>query len=209
MIRIARIVENSRVDGPGLRTTLFVQGCSIHCPGCQNRNLWDPKGDGSEDAATLAQHIMRVYQNKNITISGGEPFDQNLSDMFVLIVWLRKYGAKHIILYTGYTLEQLSDRSVKDHEPRILDIIDELDVLVDGPFQAANDDDLLIYRGSRNQRALDVPASVLNKHNVYLNWDNPEIILTPEGTALMPQGLAPVFADLGAAEQTRRCGQQE
>ena len=82
-------------------------------------------------------------------------------------------------------------------------------MLVDGPFQAANDDPLLTYRGSRNQRPIDVRTSLGTGNLTLLDWNNPEIVLTPDGMALMPEGLALDFAGLGNPEVTRRCGEQK
>ena len=204
----AKIVENSRVDGPGLRTAVFLQGCTIRCKGCQNRDLWDRTGGKEVDPTYLAYLLYKASANGNITISGGEPFDQWANELFELVYWIKSYRrSTHIIVYSGHTFEELLQWAKVD--TFIGNVLQRIDVLVDGPFMVAKDDPLLIYRGSRNQRPVDVPESLRTGKTIVLDWDNPEIVLTPDGMALMPEGLAPEFAELGNAEATRRCGEQE
>lgn len=206
-IRIAKITPRSFVDGPGLRSVVFLQGCPIGCPGCQNRHLWPAQGGFVTEAEDLATTLALL--NRQVTISGGEPFAQPAA-LAALVTALRKSGAEHIILYTGYTWDQLLDPAHPAHH-WVWKILSQVDVLVDGPFIASQDDPFLTYRGSRNQRPLKLPASLdawfaLGKV-VVLDWDNPEIVLTPAGEALMPVGLAEDFAGLGEPVTARRCGQ--
>lgn len=82
-----------------------------------------------------------------------------------------------------------------------------MDVLVDGQFIRTQDDALISYRGSRNQRPIDIPASIKSDQIITLDWDSIEIIITPEGSALLPVGLVDEFAETGDVTNTRRCGQ--
>jgi anaerobic ribonucleoside-triphosphate reductase activating protein len=203
MIRISHIQTKSFVDGPGERTVLFMQGCPIECPGCQNKHLWPAAGGRMEDENSVAWSLAALAEKHgNITISGGEPFSQPLA-LSKLVKRLREYQAvKHIIVYTGFYWEILS-QSIHITN----DSLQHIDVLVDGPFIHQQDDPLIIYRGSRNQRPIDVKRTLSLGGIVTLDWDNPEIIISAEGSALLPVGLAAEFSGLGTANTTRRCGE--
>ncbi len=204
-IRIAAnnpINPSSFVDGPGQRATLFLQGCSIRCPGCQSQHLWPAAAGQAMPVEQVADTLMEASaQTGNITIMGGEPFDQPaaLADL------VGRLGG-HVIVYTGYTLEQLTDPAhpAFSHLPAILK---HIDILVDGPFVRSQDDPLISYRGSRNQRPIDVKASLRTGFVVELDWDSPEIVLTGDGDLLAPVGLAGELGEIGTVERTRRCGQ--
>jgi anaerobic ribonucleoside-triphosphate reductase activating protein len=205
MIAINKIVESSYVDGAGLRTVLFMQGCSIHCKGCQNRALWDPSKGEIYDEEQLAQLLVeKSSPHHQITISGGEPFDQPGS-LARLVMYLRKYGANHIIVYSGYTFDQLI-HPVHGVPLWVDSIFQNIDVLVDGQYIKEMDDPFITYRGSWNQRIIDIPATLESQNIVELNWEF-ELVLTNEGSALMPLGLAKEFVGLGEALNTRMCGQ--
>jgi len=203
MIRISHFQSRSFVDGPGERAVLFMQGCPIECPGCQNRHLWTPFGGRLESEIDVADTLVNLAQEHgNITISGGDPFAQPMA-LLCLVQRLREYPqVKHIIVYTGYVFENLV--KAIDSTTAALDYID---VLVDGPFIREMDDPLITYRGSRNQRPIDVPASLKFGRAVLLDWDHPEIVISPEGDAFMPVGLVKEFEEIGDVEKTRRCGQ--
>lgn len=146
-MRIAGIVEESIVDGPGLRMTVFVQGCSRRCPGCHNQKTWDPAG-GKEMAV---DEIIELYRQNplldGVTLSGGEPFEQ-AGELAALARKVREMGG-NVISYSGYTLEELE----KKEEAR--ELLSELDALVDGPFIQARKSLELKFRGSANQRWLN------------------------------------------------------
>ena len=137
-IRIAGTVGESIVDGPGFRYTLFVQGCPHGCPGCHNPQTHD--FDGGQDIA--------------LTFSGGEPFCK-AEPLYYLAVELKKKG-KHLMAYSGYTFEQLLELP----DPFVKKLLGQLDLLVDGPFIMAEKNIELRFRGSANQRVLDVPRSL-------------------------------------------------
>lgn len=148
-------------NGPGVRVSLFVSGCTHRCPGCFNREAWDftygqPFTQVEEDkilAALAPAHI------KGLSLLGGEPFEpDNQSAVLELVRRVRKeLPGKTIWCYSGYLFEELADGKVGEHSRELLE---RLDVLVDGPFVLAKKDLGLRFRGSSNQRIIDVPASL-------------------------------------------------
>ncbi|MDR3572828.1 MAG: 4Fe-4S single cluster domain-containing protein [Anaerolineaceae bacterium] len=205
---ISHINLHSFVDGPGERVVVFFSGCPIHCPGCQNRNLWESKGhivDATELGITL-----KFLANKhgNVTITGGEPFFQPRA-LAELVTELRKLDVKNIQVYSGYTWEELTNPLLFRDYVAVKDIFQNIDVLVDGQFVVALDNPFLVYRGSSNQRPIDVQASLEKGEVVVLDWDNPEIQIDLSGDVYMPAGLAPEMAELGDPQTTRRCGQSK
>jgi len=195
-IRINKIVRNSLVDGPGERLAIFLQGCALACKGCQNRALWDSKG-GYE---TTVEDLVQVVENlgsDQVTITGGEPLLQ--AEAAITLGLQLKNAGKHVILYTGYEIESLPVFGYHWILPRAFDVI------VDGPFIKELDHDKLTYRGSANQRPVDVKATWETGHVVTLEWDN-ELVIAPNGDLVMPLGFADEL-DLGQAENSRMCGQ--
>ncbi len=212
-VRIDHIQANSHVDGPGKRTVLFMQGCPIHCPGCQNRHLWDLNGGKVDDTLDLSITLANLaIKTGNVTISGGEPFAQ-VKALAEIVSYLKFYEVRNIIVYTGYTWEQLVS-GIAGNWFDVMDALQYIDVIVDGPYRREVDDNLITYRGSRNQRPINVQESLRQRREdgvkakpVLLNWDNPEICITTDGEAILPIGLAQKFEDLGKVEKTRMCGQ--
>lgn len=149
-LRIAGIVNDSVVDGDGYRFTIFTQGCPHACPSCQNPNTWDVSGGYLVDTDDLIPKILANPLLDGVTFSGGEPFSQAppLAD---LAKKLRPHGLT-LWCYTGYTFDALAAR----HEPATDDLLSLLDVLVDGPFLLAQRDLTLRFRGSKNQRIIDL-----------------------------------------------------
>jgi anaerobic ribonucleoside-triphosphate reductase activating protein len=206
MVRINKIVEGSYVDGPGCRTVVFFQGCTIGCAGCQNKALWPADGGHAYDEVALAQKLADLSrEHGNVTITGGEPFNQVAS--LAKLVWhLKQEGVQHIIVYSGYPWETIMS-PMSGVFPWIKTILEQVDVVVDGPFIQSLDDPFITYRGSRNQRPIDVEASLAEDRVVTLDWDAPEIVITIDGNALMPVGLAVDLKALGKPQKTRMCGQ--
>lgn len=203
-IRFNRIVPDSYVDGPGRRVTLFFQGCALGCRGCQNRALWPHAGGEVAAVSELAARLLAACDragHRNITLSGGEPFEQPqaLAD---LARRLKAAGA-HLILYTGHLFEALAQN------PVTAKALAHIDILVDGPYLIDQDSPDMQYRGSRNQRPIDLPATRRTGRVVTLDWDAPEIIITHDGRILATGPLAGMLAawGLGRPNTTRRCGQ--
>ncbi len=151
ILRIAGVVEESIVDGPGLRFVLFVQGCPIHCPGCQNPQTWDPRGGTEITCRKVLDKILQDPLVHGVTFSGGEPFEQAQA-LLPLALALRERGY-HLMAFSGHTLEALLTR------PECRPLLEALDMLVDGPFVEAEKSLELRFRGSRNQRVLDMAAT--------------------------------------------------
>lgn len=219
-LRYFKLIAESFVDGPGRRAVLFFQGCTLACPGCQNTQLW-PAEAGTEIGVVAAARMLYEANPEAITISGGEPFQQVVA-LGRLLGYYRAYTPKaHVLIYTGYTWEELITNANDRGASAIIDlynVLERVDVIVDGRFRLDLDHKLMQYRGSANQRPIDVQATLAAAKvemgfdlyqappppPVVLDWDTPEITVLPGGRLLMPIGLD-IFDDAG--EATRRCGQ--
>ena len=153
-LRLAGVMPESIVDGPGFRYTIFVQGCPHNCQGCHNPQTHDFNGGYEADPAKLLEEISENPLLQGVTFSGGEPFCQ-AGALAALAREIRKQG-KNIFVYSDFTLEQLVKRSESD--PAVGELLILCDVLVDGPFVLAERDLSLLFRGSRNQRLIDLAA---------------------------------------------------
>lgn len=154
LLRLAGIAEDSIVDGPGLRLTLFTQGCPHHCPGCHNPETHAPEG-GSLYApdAILARYAENPLL-AGVTFSGGEPFLQ-AGPLARLAAAIHARGGT-VVTYTGYVYEALAARAIRDAD--VARLLDATDLLIDGPYVQALRSLELPFRGSSNQRLLDRDA---------------------------------------------------
>ncbi len=153
MLELSGIVSDSIVDGPGIRTCVFSQGCPHHCAGCHNPETWE-FGCGTKISEEAVLEI--VLSNplcRGVTFSGGEPFAQ--AEGFATLARLLKGAGYEVASYTGFTFEQLLKGT-----PAQKELLEQIDVLIDGPFLLAEKSLELAFRGSRNQRILDVPKSL-------------------------------------------------
>lgn len=154
VINVAGIMEDSIVDGPGLRTAIFAQGCPRRCEGCHNPQS-HPFGTGTDwTVDALFAHIRKNPIVRGVTFSGGEPFSQ--AEPFAELGRMLKAAGYEVAAYTGYTLEEL----LADGTPAQKALLKTLDVLIDGEFILARRNLDLRFRGSGNQRILDVPQSL-------------------------------------------------
>lgn len=154
-MRIASTIQDSIVDGPGLRFVVFAQGCPHHCPGCHNPATHE-FAEGRETSAD--ELIAALFSNPltdGLTISGGEPFSQ-APDCAKLASAAHEKGL-NVWAYSGWTLEELLERAKTDEGTGAL--LGELDVLVDGRFELECRSLTLRWRGSANQRVLDMKKS--------------------------------------------------
>ena len=149
-IRIAGTVNDSIVDGPGYRYTIFTQGCPHHCPGCHNPQSHDFEGGRVTDTDTILRQVRENPLLDGITLSGGEPFCQPEACR-ALAEAAHDLGMS-VWCYTGYTWEKL----MQEADPARLALLEAVDVLVDGPFILAQKSLELKFCGSRNQRLIDV-----------------------------------------------------
>ncbi len=160
-LRIAGTVRESIVDGPGIRYTIFTQGCPHHCPGCHNPQTHTFEGGRDVELEELMKDICRNPMIQGVTFSGGEPFCQP-GPLSELAEGLKAKG-KHIMVYTGYTFEQLCAME----DPAVGKLLGLTDLRVDGPFIEQERNIELRFRGSANQRILNVPASLKAKAPVW------------------------------------------
>ena len=156
MIRLAGVVPESYVDGPGIRFTIFVQGCPHHCEGCHNPETHDFAAGRAADTDRIYSKIKQFPLVKGVTFSGGEPFCQ--PEPLAELAEKLKADGYHVMSYSGWTFEQLLSKSAA--EPQVGRLLGLLDLLVDGRFVLAERSLELTFRGSRNQRIIDVPASL-------------------------------------------------
>ena len=155
-MRIAGTVQDSIVDGPGFRFVLFTQGCPHHCEGCQNPQTHDPVGGTEVSTDEIVRQLLSNPLTDGITFSGGEPFEP-AADCAVIARQARDQGL-NVWTYSGYTFEQLAEKMKKD--PGTEELLKLTDVLVDGRFVLAEKSFDVPWRGSRNQRLIDVPRSL-------------------------------------------------
>ena len=153
MLDLSGIVSDSIVDGPGIRTTIFSQGCPHHCEGCHNPETWD-FGCGTQIPVEAILDIVRSNPLcRGVTFSGGEPFAQAAG--FAKLARLLKEKGYEVASYSGYTFEQLLEGSEAQK-----DLLSVIDVLIDGPFLLSQKSLEIAFRGSKNQRILDVKKSL-------------------------------------------------
>ena len=166
-IRLAGIVNDSIVDGTGLRLTVFVQGCPHNCPGCHNPQTHSFDGGYMADTDDILVAAQKDPLLEGLTFSGGEPFMQPLP-LADLAKKAHKAGY-NIFCYTGFLYEDI----LKDADKRIL--LENVDFLVDGPFIEAQKSLLLNFRGSKNQRIIDVAKSLEANTVITADLDTEEI----------------------------------
>lgn len=146
------IVEDTVVDGPGFRTTVYAAGCKHHCPGCHNPQSWDRTNGWLASVDEVARQLL-ADPFANITFSGGDPLEQ--AEAFTALArQIREHSKKTIWCYTGYRFEEVC------RSRRLAQILPYIDVLVDGRFIQHLQEPGLLFRGSNNQRLVDVSASL-------------------------------------------------
>lgn len=154
-IRIAGIVSESVVDGPGIRCAIFTQGCPHHCFECHNPETWDFNAGNEMTIEKLLDTALREPWIAGVTLTGGEPFCQPEACQKIAKVFHQ--ANKTVWIYTGYTWEQLQKMALDNHA--IASLLKEVDVIVDGLYCASLRRLDLLFRGSTNQRILDQKKS--------------------------------------------------
>ena len=153
MLNVSGIVSDSIVDGPGIRTTIFSQGCPHHCKGCHNPETW-AFGCGTDIPVEAIVDIVKSNPLcKGVTFSGGEPFSQAAA--FAKLAVLLKAEGYEVASYSGYTFEELLEGSEAQQQ-----LLSNIDILIDGRFLLEQKSLEIAFRGSRNQRILDVKKSL-------------------------------------------------
>ncbi len=161
-LRLAGVVRESIVDGPGIRFVVFCQGCPHHCRGCHNPVTHDFSGGYMCSVERILSAIDEDPLLDGVTFSGGEPVCQ--AGGFLALAQGVKARNLHLILYSGYTFEELLQLSVQDEA--LSGLLRLVDVLIDGRYEEEQRDLRLPFYGSRNQRALDLPASLRRREPV-------------------------------------------
>ena len=149
-------MDDSIVDGPGLRLTVFTQGCVHNCPGCHNPESHDMNGGKEMSVAEIIEMIDDNPLLDGVTLSGGDPFCQPKDS--ALIAAAAKERGLNVWTYSGWTFEQLV--KMGENDPAVLDLLRNTDVLVDGPFILAQKSLEVKWRGSKNQRLVDAARSL-------------------------------------------------
>ena len=153
MLNLSGIVSDSIVDGPGIRVTVFSQGCPHHCHGCHNPETWEFGCGTDMEEEQILDIVCSNPLCRGVTFSGGEPFAQAAG--FARLAKILKARGYEVASYTGYTFEELLQGSEEQKK-----LLEAVDVLIDGPFIMAEKSLESGFRGSRNQRILNVPASL-------------------------------------------------
>ena len=153
MVNLAGIQTDSIVDGPGIRTTFFCQGCPHHCEGCHNPETWPFDGGTPMETEAMVAIVTGNPLCRGVTFSGGEPFAQ--AEGFLHLAKALKEKGYEVASYSGYTFEQLLRGT-----PAQRQLLEKIDILIDGPFLQKEKSLELAFRGSTNQRILDVPKSL-------------------------------------------------
>ena len=159
-IRLAAYLQpDSIVDGEGVRTVLWTQGCPHHCPGCHNASTWDFDDGALIDVEDVIHELKKIKNQDGITLSGGDPVCQ--ADACYEISKAAHEMGLNVWCYTGYTYEQMLTN------PKARHLLEQVDVLVDGRFVQEEKSYDIYFRGSRNQRIIDVQQS-LQKEQIML-----------------------------------------
>lgn len=160
-MRVAGIIDDSMVDGPGIRYAIFLQGCSHNCQGCHNPATHDYNSGNIVNIDDIISDIKNYKYINAVTFSGGEPLDQ--PEAVEEAVIRLKAAGYHIMIYSGYTYEEITSDSAK------YNAIKNADILVDGRFINSKKSLSLRFRGSFNQRVIDIQATMSNKHVTLIN----------------------------------------
>ena len=153
MLDLAGIVNDSIVDGPGIRMTVFAQGCPHHCRGCHNPETWQFGCGTPMEEERIADIVATNPLCRGVTFSGGEPFAQ--AEGFTKLAKLLKARGYEVASYSGYTFEELQKGTQAQRE-----LLESIDVLIDGRFELAQRSLEVAFRGSKNQRIIDVQKSL-------------------------------------------------
>lgn len=167
-MRIAAIVE-SIVDGPGFRASIFFQGCRLNCYNCHNKELWDFNGGFERTVEEVIEELRSYRFLDGISILGGEAMHQSL-ELAELCQAIKETYGYHIMLFSGYKYEEI----LSGIEPYGAVVLPFIDILVDGRYDDTKRDisEKNIYRGSTNQRIIDVKKSLKENRTCIYDYDN-------------------------------------
>ncbi|WP_283625283.1 anaerobic ribonucleoside-triphosphate reductase activating protein [Clostridium butyricum] len=165
-IRLSGIAYESLVNGPGIRRVFFSQGCKHNCKGCFNPDTHDFNGGENRNMDKLIESVLDNPMIKGVTFSGGDPLEQ--AEKFAYMAKAFKNNNLNIWCYTGYTYEYI--REHKDENNGWNELLNNIDVLVDGKFEEENMQEGLKFRGSTNQRIIDIKESLNHGKIVTLDY---------------------------------------
>ncbi|KHD15162.1 anaerobic ribonucleoside-triphosphate reductase activating protein [Clostridium butyricum] len=165
-IRLSGIAYESLVNGPGIRRVFFSQGCKHNCKGCFNPDTHDFNGGENRNIDELIESVLDNPMIKGVTFSGGDPLEQ--AEKFAYMAKAFKNNNLNIWCYTGYTYEYI--REHKDENNGWNELLNNIDVLVDGKFEEENMQEGLKFRGSTNQRIIDIKESLNHGKIVTLDY---------------------------------------
>ena len=151
-MRVLRIIEGTSVDGPGLRTSIYLAGCRHGCAGCHNPQSWDFTA-GTEMSLSQIMDVVE-YNEMPVTLTGGDPL-YHPSEVAELVEKIKELGL-NVWLYTGFTWEEILG------EQDLLDVVRKVDTVVEGRFVESLRDTSLLFRGSSNQRIINVHEALAN-----------------------------------------------
>lgn len=164
-IRLSGIISESIVDGPGIRMVLFAQGCNHNCEGCHNPKTHSFMGGKLYSIDFIMDQVKKNPLLDGLTFSGGEPFEQ--AEAFSELAVKAKIIGLNVMSYTGYTFEHLLENN--NNIAGCSELLNNTDILVDGRFDKTQRNILLKFRGSENQRVIDVKNSKSSKEIVLAN----------------------------------------
>jgi anaerobic ribonucleoside-triphosphate reductase activating protein len=194
-MNLAKFRHRSLSEGPWRNTTVWTTGCSIRCRGCFNVNLWDPRAGHKVGLVDFLHTVLdgRDQGDKGLAVVGGEPFDQPLALGIYLMAVKLLVPELTITVYTGFTLEALWKR------PKARLALRVIDFLVDGPFVRKLADDNLGYRGSSNQRVIDLVKTRSKRWGIQIaDWDN--LVVIGEDYIAGPEHLLDAIDNIQPAE---------
>lgn len=165
-IRLSGIAYESLVNGPGMRRVFFAQGCRHNCKGCFNPDTHDFNGGESCNMDELIQAVLENPMLRGVTFSGGDPWEQ--AEKFAYMAKVFKKNNLNVWCYTGYTYEYILEYQTEIQGWN--ELLNNIDVLVDGRFEEENMQEGLKFRGSSNQRIIDVQESIKQGEIVTLNY---------------------------------------
>ena len=163
MLSILEIIEDTTADGPGLRTAIYCAGCINRCPGCHNPESWDIS-NGKRVSTDEILKIILADPFADVTFSGGDPMYQP-EGFTERAAAIKANSTKNIWCYTGYTFEEILKN------PQQKQLLQHIDVLVDGRFIESQKDESLYFRGSSNQRLIDVQASLAQNKTIIYKYE--------------------------------------
>ena len=155
-IKLSGEIKESIVDGPGIRYVIFTQGCHHHCKGCHNPETHDVNGGYFKEISEIVEDFKKYPYMSGLTLSGGEPFLQKNEILELILAFKTLYPKKNIVIFTGFTFEELS----KLNDTSINKVLENTDYLIDGKFILEQRDISLKFRGSSNQRIIDLKKTL-------------------------------------------------